>query len=122
MPLFSDLTVERGLLQVPIYEYECNNCRHKLEAIQKVSDAPLLTCPECSKDSLRKLISAAAFHLKGSGWYVTDFRDKQKKNTDKKGDAAEKTGDAKPESKPDAPTADTGSKDAGSKKESSDSS
>jgi putative FmdB family regulatory protein len=63
---------------VPIYEYRCDACDHRLEAIQKISDAPLKTCPECGTDALRKLISAAAFVLKGTGWYVTDFRDKDK--------------------------------------------
>lgn len=64
---------------MPIYEYECNLCGHRIEAIQKFSDAPLTDCPQCDEASLKKLISAAAFHLKGGGWYVTDFRDKGKK-------------------------------------------
>jgi len=59
---------------MPIYEYECNDCGHKLEAIQKISDDPLKDCPECGHASLRKLVSAAGFRLKGSGWYETDFR------------------------------------------------
>ncbi len=63
---------------MPIYEYLCDACSHKLEAIQKFSDAPLKSCPECNEDSLRKLVSAAAFRLKGSGWYETDFKDKNK--------------------------------------------
>lgn len=63
---------------MPIYEYRCDACDHRLEAIQKISDAPLKTCPECGVGALRKLISAAAFVLKGTGWYVTDFRDKDK--------------------------------------------
>ena len=59
---------------MPIYEYRCSACRHELEAIQKFSDAPLLACPQCGKDTLVKLVSAAGFQLKGSGWYQTDFR------------------------------------------------
>jgi len=59
---------------MPIYEYKCSACRHELEAIQKFSDAPLVTCPACGKNALTKLVSAAGFHLKGSGWYQTDFR------------------------------------------------
>jgi putative FmdB family regulatory protein len=59
---------------MPIYEYRCTACEHKLEALQKFSDAPLVTCPQCAKDALVKLVSAAGFQLKGSGWYQTDFR------------------------------------------------
>ncbi|MCB1876324.1 MAG: zinc ribbon domain-containing protein [Chromatiales bacterium] len=59
---------------MPIYEYECDSCGHRLEAIQKMSDEPLTECPECKQTSLRKLISAAGFRLKGSGWYETDFK------------------------------------------------
>lgn len=59
---------------MPIYEYRCTACRHELEAIQKFSEAPLLTCPKCGQATLCKLVSAAGFQLKGSGWYQTDFR------------------------------------------------
>jgi len=65
---------------MPIYEYECKECGHQLEAIQKISDAPLTACPECGKDSLQKQISAAGFRLKGGGWYETDFKKGSKKN------------------------------------------
>ena len=65
---------------MPIYEYECNACGERHEFIHKFSDAPKRKCPVCGKSRLRKLVSAAAFHLKGNGWYVTDFRDKDKKN------------------------------------------
>ena len=61
---------------MPIYEYECEACGHQLEALQKMSAAPLVRCPVCDKDSLKKLISPAAFKLKGSGWYETDFKNK----------------------------------------------
>jgi putative FmdB family regulatory protein len=54
---------------MPIYEYGCESCGHQLEVQQRFSDAPLKTCPACGKDALEKLISAAAFHLKGGGWY-----------------------------------------------------
>lgn len=63
---------------MPIYEYSCNACGHYLEAFQKMSDVPLQTCPECHKDTLTKLISAAGFQLKGTGWYATDFKHKGK--------------------------------------------
>jgi putative FmdB family regulatory protein len=59
---------------MPIYEYKCSACSHELESLQKFSDAPLVTCPVCGKDALTKLVSAAGFQLKGSGWYQTDFR------------------------------------------------
>lgn len=63
---------------MPIYEYQCNECGHHFEKIQKVSDAPLTDCPACQKSTLKKLVSAAGFQLKGTGWYVTDFRNKGK--------------------------------------------
>ena len=59
---------------MPIYEYRCKECAHEVEALQKLSDPPLVTCPACGKEALQKLVSAAGFQLKGSGWYVTDFR------------------------------------------------
>ena len=59
---------------MPIYEYRCKECEHEVEALQKLSDPPLVTCPACGKPTLQKLVSAAGFQLKGSGWYVTDFR------------------------------------------------
>jgi putative FmdB family regulatory protein len=74
---------------MPIYEYRCQDCGEHTELVQKFSDAPVTECPHCHKQSLEKLISAAAFHLKGAGWYVTDFRDKTAKTstpTDKKQD------------------------------------
>jgi putative FmdB family regulatory protein len=59
---------------MPIYEYRCDACGHELESLQKMGAAPLLDCPSCHKASLRKLISAAGFQLKGTGWYATDFK------------------------------------------------
>ena len=66
---------------MPIYEYQCRLCNHQLEALQKTSDEPLTLCPACKNEGLIKLISAASFQLKGTGWYATDFRDKQKTAT-----------------------------------------
>ena len=63
---------------MPIYEYQCTACGHQLEALQKISEAPLVDCPECKQAALQKNISAAGFQLKGTGWYVTDFRNKEK--------------------------------------------
>ena len=65
---------------MPIYEYRCDNCGHELEVLQKISEAPLLRCPECAADGLKKKISAAGFRLKGGGWYETDFKSGGKKN------------------------------------------
>lgn len=65
---------------MPIYEYQCGDCEHRLEALQKISDEPLKECPSCKKPSLKKLISASGFRLKGGGWYETDFKTGKKKN------------------------------------------
>jgi putative FmdB family regulatory protein len=65
---------------MPFYEYRCKSCGHELEALQKISDSPLLDCPECGEPALKKLISAAGFRLKGGGWYETDFKGGKKKN------------------------------------------
>ena len=59
---------------MPIYEYECQFCGHRKEAIQKMSDAPLVDCPKCHKPELKKMVSAPGFRLKGGGWYETDFK------------------------------------------------
>lgn len=72
---------------MPIYEYECQQCGKVFETIQKFSDPRLTECLCEEKAPVTKLISAAAFHLKGTGWYVTDFRDKGRKGGDKKEDA-----------------------------------
>lgn len=66
---------------MPIYEYQCEACGNRLEVMQKMSDAPLTECPGCGRHSLRKLVSAAGFQLKGGGWYATDFKDGAKKKT-----------------------------------------
>ena len=65
---------------MPIYEYKCEECGHQLEALQKISDAPLTTCPSCNNEALKKKVSAAAFRLKGGGWYETDYKSGNKKN------------------------------------------
>lgn len=82
---------------MPIYEYRCSSCGHKLESLQKLADAPLVTCPSCGKQTLTKLLSAAGFQLKGSGWYATDFKGSGSKPADKAADApsASKDGDTK---------------------------
>jgi putative FmdB family regulatory protein len=89
---------------MPIYEYECNACGDRHEFIQKFSEGPKRKCPSCGEQRLRKLISAAAFHLKGSGWYVTDFRDRDKKKANGKAEKeqtkAEASSETKAETKP----------------------
>ena len=65
---------------MPIYDYKCSNCGHEIEIIQKISDKPKTICPKCNDRSLKKLISAPSFRLKGSGWYETDFKTGNKKN------------------------------------------
>lgn len=59
---------------MPIYAYKCESCGHSKDVLQKISDAPLTECPACHASAFRKQITAAGFQLKGSGWYVTDFR------------------------------------------------
>ena len=59
---------------MPFYEYECSNCKFYVETLQKISDEPLRKCPSCKKQTLKKLISAPVFRLKGAGWYETDFK------------------------------------------------
>ena len=61
---------------MPIYEYRCGSCGHQQEFLQKVSDAPLTDCTECGKPTFSKMVTAAGFQLKGSGWYATDFKNK----------------------------------------------
>jgi len=102
---------------MPIYEYRCEDCGHQDEHLQKVSEAPLAVCPSCGKASYKKLLSAAGFQLKGSGWYATDFKSSGKrpsadqklaeKKADLKADAkaeakTESKTDAKPDSKPES--------------------
>ena len=61
---------------MPIYEYKCGACGFQKEFLQRISDALLTDCPECGKSALNKMVTAAGFQLKGSGWYATDFKDK----------------------------------------------
>lgn len=98
---------------MPIYAYKCGECGHEMEAIRKVSDALLTDCPKCGKPALVKQITAAGFHLKGAGWYVTDFRDSGsgKKKDSVKTDEGAKTdqasrseSDGKAEVKPETKT------------------
>lgn len=81
---------------MPIYEYRCGSCGFQKEFLQKISDAPLKDCPECGKSSLSKMVTAAGFQLKGSGWYATDFKNSAKsKPAGKSDDKATSGADAK---------------------------
>jgi putative FmdB family regulatory protein len=75
---------------MPIYEYQCESCGEILEVIQKFSDEPLTTCSKCN-GSLKKLISNCTFHLKGSGWYVTDYANKSSMNSKEKNNTGGKS-------------------------------
>jgi putative FmdB family regulatory protein len=88
---------------MPIYEYQCKKCRHKFEQLQKITEKPLRVCPKCKKLQLVKLVSNTSFQLKGSGWYVTDFKDKKPDNNKKGQDSDKpivKKKDPKPAEKP----------------------
>lgn len=83
---------------MPIYEYRCETCGYQNEYLQRVSDPLLTDCPECQKPTFTKLVSAAGFQLKGTGWYATDFRNKGSKPAKKEdgaGDSAEKPAETK---------------------------
>lgn len=101
---------------MPIYAYKCGSCGHAKDVLQKVSDAPLTVCPSCGAESFSKQITAAGFQLKGSGWYVTDFRGGNKgagsastpdKAADKAADKPAETG------KTDSGKTDSGKTDSG---------
>jgi putative FmdB family regulatory protein len=81
---------------MPIYEYRCGSCGYEKEYLQKVNDAPIAACPTCGSEAYAKLISAAGFQLKGSGWYATDFKN-----------------GGKPKPKPEAETCAAAKSDAG---------
>jgi putative FmdB family regulatory protein len=86
---------------MPIYEYRCGVCGQEHEILQKVSEPPLAECPACGKPGLQKLLTAAGFHLKGSGWYATDFKGGDKKKPEeKKPEQKEAKTEAKTEAKP----------------------
>jgi putative FmdB family regulatory protein len=86
---------------MPIYEYRCEACGHQEEFLQKISEPPLTECPVCKKNTFNKMLSAAGFQLKGSGWYATDFKNKGAKPAEKKPDAKP---ESKTESKPETKT------------------
>lgn len=78
---------------MPIYGYQCAACGFEKDVLQKISDAPLTTCPSCGQAQFSRQVSAPNFQLKGTGWYVTDFRDGNKNGGGKKGDKKSEPGD-----------------------------
>ncbi|MFQ5993842.1 MAG: FmdB family zinc ribbon protein [Acidiferrobacterales bacterium] len=96
---------------MPIYEYRCESCGHELEAIQKFDDPALTDCPACGKAQLKKLVSAAGFQLKGTGWYVTDFKDGGKKKKQEKTAGSESSTESKPKQKEKAASSSSGNDD-----------
>ena len=76
---------------MPIYAYACKECDHTLDALQKIADAPLVDCPECGAASLKRLLSAPRFRLKGKGWYETDFKTENQRNLHGDKDASKST-------------------------------
>jgi putative FmdB family regulatory protein len=117
-----------GTIDMPIYEYRCDACGHELEKLQRMSESPLTECPACGKPTLRRLISAAGFRLKGSGWYETDFKKDNKRNVvesakdtgekSSKRDDTSKTADSKPAEggkKDSKPASESGKKSSESK-------
>jgi putative FmdB family regulatory protein len=96
---------------MPIYEYRCAKCGFQKEYLQRLSDAPLTKCPECGKKTFNKMVTAAGFQLKGTGWYATDF-----KNSGGKAKTKEKSGDGVKESSATESTSkESGSKDSATK-------
>ena len=93
---------------MPIYEYRCSSCGFQKEYLRKLSDPVLTVCPECGKQTFCKMLSAAGFQLKGSGWYATDFRNSGAKPAAKPdattASGAKDKGDAKPDAKSDKPS------------------
>ena len=89
---------------MPIYEYLCSACGHQQDHLQKVTEAPLTKCPACGKKKYEKQLTAAGFHLKGSGWYATDFKGGKKPDAAKPDAKAESKTETKTESKTEAKT------------------
>jgi putative FmdB family regulatory protein len=99
---------------MPIYAYQCTECRHEVEVLQKITDAPLTDCPSCHRSSLVKKVTAAGFQLKGSGWYATDFKGNgsAKAKDLNAAEGAAKEGEAKSDAAKPADTPAAGSKSA----------
>src|SRR5688572_20177842 len=108
-PLSTALSIIRRPLpapreqHMPFYEYECSACKFYVEALQKISEPPLRKCPSCKKQTMRRLVSAPVFRLKGGGWYETDFKsEKEGKRNLAAGEEAESKAEAPKEAAADA--------------------
>ena len=88
---------------MPIYAYKCESCGHAKDVLQKMSDVPLVDCPACGASSFKKQLTAAGFQLKGSGWYVTDFRDGKGGASTEKTKEGEKSKESSGSEKADTP-------------------
>lgn len=95
---------------MPFYEYQCSSCGHRHEELQKISDGRLRKCPDCGRNTLKRLVSAPAFRLKGGGWYETDFKgakDNQRNLAGDKEPVADKPKEEKPAAATTEPTTKT---------------
>ena len=100
---------------MPIYEYRCAKCGFQQEFLQRLNEAPLTKCPECGKKSLKKMVTAAGFQLKGTGWYATDFKNSGSRG---KGKEASGEGSAKASATKESPAKDSGAKESTTKESS----
>ncbi len=103
---------------MPIYEYRCEACSHKLEKLQRMSEGNLVDCPECKQPALKRLVSASSFRLSGSGWYETDFKKDNKRNLAESSekDSSGKDSSDKKSSDSDSKKADKSSSESSTKK------
>ena len=100
---------------MPIYEYRCSSCGFQKEYLQKVADPVLSVCPECGKSTFSKMLSAAGFQLKGSGWYATDFKNSGAKPAAKTEAKTEAKSEDKGGAKSDSKDSGSGKSDSGAK-------
>jgi putative FmdB family regulatory protein len=89
---------------MPLYEYQCENCTHRFEVIQKFSDAPIEVCPKCGGGPVMKLLSSPAIQFKGSGWYITDYARKSESATTTPSSSPSSSSETKTESKSETKT------------------
>ena len=92
---------------MPIYAYKCQACGHQFDKIQRISDAALTDCPQCNQPELKKQITAAAFKLTGTGWYETDFKNNNKKDSDKSKSSDDSSGKTDSKSNADSKSSDS---------------
>lgn len=99
---------------MPIYAYRCSSCGFEKDVLQKLADAPLTLCPQCGQEAFGRTLTAPAFQLKGTGWYVTDFRDNGKQGGGKDGEGKDGGGKADEGRSADTPASTSGGSEAGS--------